>query len=208
MADVEQPLVGKAHTPTWNMTGFGSVVGAITTLLVVAFCLFTKYTEDDDDQLMYMYYIHVAIMIFVGFGFLMTFLKRYSWGAVSLNFMTSCVMMLTHILVVSCPVANGRHHTFLSRLCASNTHMWCACAVFVRRLAALRPLGLSVQHDTVCPACIKGRLAAYRIRHECQLPICKAYGACIVQTKHSTDEFLTLVIPWGFECISRQRVHR
>ena len=37
-------------------------------------------------------YIHVSIMIFVGFGFLMTFLKRYSNSAVALNFFTSCLV--------------------------------------------------------------------------------------------------------------------
>ena len=40
-------------------------------------------------------------MIYLGFGFLMTFLKRYSWSAVSLNFVLSCLMMLEGILAVS-----------------------------------------------------------------------------------------------------------
>lgn len=37
-------------------------------------------------------FIHVSIMIFVGFGFLMTCLKRYSNSAVALNFFTSCLV--------------------------------------------------------------------------------------------------------------------
>lgn len=41
-------------------------------------------------------YIHVSIMIFIGFGFLMTFLKRYSNSAVALNFFTSCLVCVHH----------------------------------------------------------------------------------------------------------------
>ena len=33
----------------------------------------------------------VHVMIFIGFGFLMTFLKRYGFGAVSYNLLLSCV---------------------------------------------------------------------------------------------------------------------
>ena len=38
-------------------------------------------------------------MIFVGFGFLMTFLKRYSYSAVALNFVLSALAMLMYLLV-------------------------------------------------------------------------------------------------------------
>ena len=33
----------------------------------------------------------VHVMIFIGFGFLMTFLKKYGFGAVSYNMLLSCV---------------------------------------------------------------------------------------------------------------------
>jgi ammonium transporter Rh len=39
------------------------------------------------------------VMIFVGFGFLMTFLKRYSYSAVGLNFLLSALATTCYLLV-------------------------------------------------------------------------------------------------------------
>jgi len=41
----------------------------------------------------------VHVMIFIGFGFLMTFLKKYGLSAVSLNFMIAALCIQWHILV-------------------------------------------------------------------------------------------------------------
>lgn len=88
-------------SPAWNMQrGFPTALSVILVGLIAAFAVFTKYSDDIDTDEFYMYYIHVAVMVFVGFGFLMTFLKRYNLSAVSLNFVTSCMMMLAAILLV------------------------------------------------------------------------------------------------------------
>ena len=50
-------------------------------------------------------------MIFIGFGFLMTFLHTHSWSAVGLNFLLSCMALQWSILTVE----------FFKR---TDTHQW------------------------------------------------------------------------------------
>ena len=42
---------------------------------------------------------HVSIMIFTGFGFLMTFLKKFGYSAVGINLLLSCIALLWNMLV-------------------------------------------------------------------------------------------------------------
>ena len=70
-----------------------------------------------------MYLMHVSIMIFVGFGFLMTFLKSYSLSAVSLNLVASCVMLLATVLVVCLPSFQvWQYHIFVLHFLALLRH--------------------------------------------------------------------------------------
>jgi ammonium transporter Rh len=147
MADIEPgsttPLMSPpAHgaevaKTAWDMGKvFPSVLSAILVALISCFAVFTKYGEVDTDEY-YMFYIHVAIMIFVGFGFLMTFLRRYSLGAVSLNFLTSCMMMLFAILLVRSSHANRNATAGLSNTIEISVCLHSAALCIVVRFLSL-----------------------------------------------------------------------
>jgi ammonium transporter Rh len=55
---------------------------------------------DTSVQTFYGHYTDVAFMIFIGFGFLMTFMKQYSYSAVCYNLIISCVVYQWSILVI------------------------------------------------------------------------------------------------------------
>ena len=63
--------------------------------------LFCKYQIDPDEDLIrsYAWFQDVHVMIIVGFGFLMTFLKRYSWSSLGFNFLFAAFTVQWAILV-------------------------------------------------------------------------------------------------------------
>ena len=77
-------------------------------VIILFYGLFTTYdatadtTTGPQDNAMileyYPMYQDVHVMIFIGFGFLMTFLRRYGYGAVTLTFFLSCVAIQWSIL--------------------------------------------------------------------------------------------------------------
>eukprot|EP00744_Colponema_vietnamica_P003548 GILI01005426.1.p1 GENE.GILI01005426.1~~GILI01005426.1.p1 ORF type:complete len:612 (-),score=228.29 GILI01005426.1:143-1978(-) len=70
--------------------------------LMVLYGTCTEYIPDangDNMNLYYKYVIDVSYMVFVGFGFLMTFLRRYGYSAVGFTFFISTFTVLWGILV-------------------------------------------------------------------------------------------------------------
>ncbi|KAG2378512.1 hypothetical protein C9374_008151 [Naegleria lovaniensis] len=105
------------HTHGWNAENisFLVLVGAFQVVMVVLFWVFFDYehsvTNSDEASLhtaneeaqhdvahYYKPMLDVGIMVFVGFGFLMTFLKRYGYMAFGMNFFISALIFQWGIL--------------------------------------------------------------------------------------------------------------
>ncbi|NXN65684.1 RHAG protein, partial [Himantopus himantopus] len=54
-------------------------------IIIVLFGIFVEYDNSDASQTLYPLFQDVHVMIFVGFGFLMTFLKKYGFSSVGIN---------------------------------------------------------------------------------------------------------------------------
>jgi len=55
--------------------------------------------KNHEDQLLYPMFQDVHVMMLVGFGFLMTFLKRHGFGSVGFNFLLTCYIIQWSLLV-------------------------------------------------------------------------------------------------------------
>lgn len=69
---------------------FGIWVFLFQVLIIVLYAVWATYPLDQDavgEVAIYPYFRDVNIMIFFGFGFLMTFLRRYGYSAVSYSFL-------------------------------------------------------------------------------------------------------------------------
>jgi ammonium transporter Rh len=92
------------------------VLAAITLAFFLAFVEYHVPLDNAYAEHVTQYYtwlIDVEMMIFFGFGFLMTFLRRYSYSAVGLNFFTSALVMIEGILIIGAvqQIMGERHHT-------------------------------------------------------------------------------------------------
>lgn len=70
------------------------LVGSFQIFLVIMFATFVEYPEtsfSDSQDIQYIFYLNVTIMMLVGFGFLMTFMRKYGLGAVGLTFLITCI---------------------------------------------------------------------------------------------------------------------
>lgn len=78
---------------TWKIRD-GIVVVLIQVALLVLFGVFARYDDNNLDTLgVYPMFQDVHVMIFIGFGFLMTFLKRYGFSSVGYNFLLAALIV-------------------------------------------------------------------------------------------------------------------
>lgn len=68
------------------------VVLSLQAIIAALFIFFVKYGEKEDDTV-YPMFQDVHVMVFVGFGFLMTFLRKYGFSAVGFNFLLAALMI-------------------------------------------------------------------------------------------------------------------
>ena len=89
---------------------FAFILIAFQTFLIIMFGIFVQYDDTVDAvvsdtehpmQEIYPLYQDVHVMIFVGFGFLMTFLRKYSYSAVGLTFLIAAMCLQFGILTVN-----------------------------------------------------------------------------------------------------------
>ena len=83
-----------------------------------------------------MFYSHVTIMIIVGFGFLMTFLKRHGYGSVSYNFMLAAFVFMWNMFVRTPPAPLPCHARGTVRTPRTVSRLW---TIFARAAAGRRP---------------------------------------------------------------------
>lgn len=83
---------------------FTPTVACLAACILAFFLAFVQYEHPEGTAAQvgqyYKWLLDVEVMIFVGFGFLMTFLRRYGYSAVGFNFFTSALIMLEAVLLI------------------------------------------------------------------------------------------------------------
>ncbi|NXP20618.1 RHAG protein, partial [Scytalopus superciliaris] len=64
---------------------FSILALVLEVIIIVLFGIFVEYDPTDEHSSLYPHFQDVHVMIFVGFGFLMTFLKKYGFSSVGIN---------------------------------------------------------------------------------------------------------------------------
>ncbi|XP_028404508.1 ammonium transporter Rh type A-like isoform X2 [Dendronephthya gigantea] len=97
---------------------FSVVAVVFQIVLIILFATLVKYDPEQSGALrkneqgshisVYPIFQDVHVMIFVGFGFLMTFLKKYGYGAVGYNFFISALAIQWYIIIYGCIENRGK----------------------------------------------------------------------------------------------------
>lgn len=77
------------------------ILAVFQLLFLILYGIFGKYDAKttEDNQKLYPAFMDVHSMMFVGFGFLMTFLKRYGYSSISYNFIIAAFVLEWAVLV-------------------------------------------------------------------------------------------------------------
>eukprot|EP00042_Codosiga_hollandica_P031569 m.193011 g.193011 ORF g.193011 m.193011 type:complete len:494 (-) comp53675_c0_seq1:167-1648(-) len=92
------PLLPKTReaekAPVTMLNDTANLLAVFQLVIVILFAVFTNYDDATPASValsQYGLYKDIAVMIFIGFGFLMAFLKKYGYGAVGFTLLTSCM---------------------------------------------------------------------------------------------------------------------
>lgn len=88
------------HASSRKKFAIGLIIVEI--IVIVLYGIFVRVKSDitdDNNQTYYPMYQDVNVMMLVGFGFLMTFIKRHSWSALSYTFFINAVVVQLYILL-------------------------------------------------------------------------------------------------------------
>ncbi|KAL1524893.1 hypothetical protein AB1Y20_019772 [Prymnesium parvum] len=94
MADTttrSEPLLSEASQSFWEKHMFSLLLGVVHIALLFFYAFFTTTNPEEDYLERYGYLVGVTLMMFVGFGYLMTFLRWYGLGAVGLTMIITCL---------------------------------------------------------------------------------------------------------------------
>ena len=97
---------------------FAVIMGIAQLALVLLYAFFVRYDErdfvDSGEQVQYIFYLDVTIMMVVGFGFLMTFMRKYALGAVGFTFLITSICIPWGVLTGRAFYSLAGHHTYLN----------------------------------------------------------------------------------------------
>jgi len=119
MSSLDKPLLDGGAAGGSMGFAFGAMALAVQGVLTACFAtakLDLSTANATDTSSIYNYYVGVALMMFVGFGYLMTFLKSYGLGAVGLTMFITCIGVEFAVVVESFMGKGELHIDFLSLL--------------------------------------------------------------------------------------------
>jgi len=96
---MEAPLLGKGKLQTGSFSIVCLAAQALITVGFLAFEYDLSGSAGVDGSSLYNFYVGVALMMFVGFGYLMTFLQSYGLGAVGFTMFITCLGVEWAVLV-------------------------------------------------------------------------------------------------------------
>uniref|UniRef100_A0A1B0GIJ7 Ammonium transporter AmtB-like domain-containing protein n=1 Tax=Lutzomyia longipalpis TaxID=7200 RepID=A0A1B0GIJ7_LUTLO len=101
----------KMHTPVSSLSGFVTIL-VVQIIFGIVFGAFSEYGKEvlppKDGEVLptnlgsYPHFQDIHVMIFIGFGFLMTFLKKYGYSATGFNLLVASLMVQWALIARGC----------------------------------------------------------------------------------------------------------